>query len=88
MMGTPPEGDEYVTPAEGEPPVEDGFRIVCYVISFFIPIIGIIIGLIHYGKPEPWHKEFGKKCLQLALFAIIFGFVMSMLFFGAMFASL
>ena len=73
---------------EGEPPVEEGFRIVCYVISFFIPIIGIIIGLIHYGKPEPWHKEFGKMCLYISVGAVVFGFVLSLLFWGSLFASI
>ena len=73
---------------QGDAPVDDGVKILFYVLSFLIPIAGIIIGIIYHSKPEPWHKEFGKKCLQLALFAIIFGFVMSMLFFGVMFSSL
>ena len=73
---------------QGDAPVDDSVKILFYILSFLIPIAGIIIGIIYHSKLEPWHKEFGKKCLQLALFAIIFGFVMSMLFFGAMFASL
>ena len=73
---------------QGDAPVDDGVKILFYVLSFLIPIAGIIIGIIYHSKPEPWHKEFGKKCLQLALFAIIFAFVVSMLVFGVMFASL
>jgi len=73
---------------EGEPPIDDTFKILSYILSFLIPIAGIIIGIIYYGKPEPWHKEFGKKCLQLAMIAIIVGFVMSMLVFGLIFSGI
>ena len=56
---------------EGEPPMEDSSKFLFYILSFLIPIAGIIIGIIYNGKPEPWHKEFGKKCLELALTAIV-----------------
>ena len=64
---------------EGEPPMEDNSRYLFYILSFLIPLAGVIIGIIYHGKPEPWHKEFGKKCLELALTAIAMVFLIGLL---------
>jgi hypothetical protein len=64
---------------EGEPPMEDNSRYLFYILSFLIPLAGVIIGIIYHGKPEPWHKEFGKKCLELALTAIAIVFLIGLL---------
>tara|TARA_B100002052_G_C15711609_1_gene519830 strand:- start:37 stop:828 length:792 start_codon:yes stop_codon:yes gene_type:complete len=64
---------------EGEPPMEDNSRYLFYILSFLIPLAGVIIGIIYHGKPEPWHKEFGKKCLELALTAIAIVFIIGLL---------
>jgi len=66
---------------EGEPPMEDNSRYLFYILSFLIPIAGVIIGIMYNGKPEPWHKEFGKTCLELALTAIVLGVLMGILSF-------
>jgi len=42
-----------------------------YVLSFIIPIAGIIIGAIFMSKPDPELKKFGKTCLMIALIPII-----------------
>ena len=73
---------------QGDAPVDGNTKTLFYVFSFLIPIVGIIIGIIYNSKPEPWHKEFGMKCLQLALFGFIFDIVLVFLVFGVMFASI
>ncbi len=64
--------------------MEDGIKTLLYIISFLIPIAGVIFGVIYLGKPEPWHKEFGKTCLQLALLSFVVGIVLVFLSMGAM----
>jgi len=41
-----------------------------YILSFLIPLLGIIFGIIYIKKPEPEVKKFGKTCLTAALIAI------------------
>jgi hypothetical protein len=72
---------------QGDPPMEGGIKTLLYIVSFLFPIAGVIFGVIYIGKPEPWHKEFGKTCLQLALLSFIVGIVLFFLSMGAMFAS-
>ena len=72
---------------EGEPPMEDSSKFLFYILSFLIPIAGIIIGIIYNGKPEPWHKEFGKRCLELALSAIVLLVAIVFLSFVFVFSS-
>ena len=62
--GTPPS-----PPAPtGEAPPEP--KTLFYVLSFFIPIAGIVLGAIYLSKPEEDNKKFGKNCLVWALTAI------------------
>jgi hypothetical protein len=42
-------------------------RWLFYGLSFFIPIVGIILGAIYMSKPFPEMKKFGKTCLIAAL---------------------
>ncbi|MCP4231416.1 MAG: hypothetical protein GY771_14880 [bacterium] len=42
-----------------------------YVLSFIIPIAGIILGALFLSKPDEEMKKFGKMCLILALIPII-----------------
>ena len=51
--------------------MSSGVKILFYLLSFFIPIVGFIIGAIYYSKPEPELKEVGKMCLILAVLAIV-----------------
>ena len=65
----------------------DGMKTLLYIISFLMPIVGVIIGVIYNSKPEPWHKEFGKTCLQLSVISIIVGCLCYFLMMGAMVSS-
>ncbi len=51
----------------GEPnkPLEP--KVLWYIISFIIPILGIILGIVYLRKPEPEVKSFGKTCLILGI---------------------
>lgn len=53
--------------------VSTGVKILVYLLSFFIPIVGFIIGVIFYTRPEPEQKHVGKMCFILALLPIILG---------------
>lgn len=68
-------------PVTGDAP-QGGLRILMYIISFCIPIIGIIIGLIYWVRPSEEAKAFGKTCVIVAMilpaFAIIGAFVFGM----------
>ncbi|MEM7347855.1 MAG: hypothetical protein AAF485_26780 [Chloroflexota bacterium] len=52
------------------PPPEGGLKIVLYLVSFFIPIGGIIIGVIYMQRPDEANKSFGKMCLYIAVGSI------------------
>jgi hypothetical protein len=38
-----------------------------YVFSFFIPVLGIVLGIIYMSKPERACKSFGQVCLALGI---------------------
>ena len=47
-----------------------------YLLSFFIPLAGFIVGAMYVGKEEEHYKHVGKNCLICALFNIIVGFIL------------
>lgn len=51
-----------------------------YVISFLVPLAGIIIGAIYMGKPDTECKRFGKNCLTAAIANFIVKCVCAILF--------
>jgi len=55
--------------ADGYKPPEP--RWLFYVISFIVPLAGIIIGAIYLGKPDPACKAFGKRCLVAAFIPLL-----------------
>ena len=64
--GQPAYGQAYGPPHEA---VSGGMKILLYLLSFFIPIVGFIIGAIYYTKPET--KEVGKMCIILGILSIV-----------------
>lgn len=71
----PPTPPPTVPPPPGaQPPPaapEGGLRIALYILSFVIPLVGIIVGIIYFTKDDPDAKAFGKLCLILAGVAIV-----------------
>jgi serine/threonine protein kinase len=52
-----------------------------YVLSFVVPIAGIIVGAIYVSKPNEDCKEFGKKCLITAVGTYIVFCLLWLLYF-------
>lgn len=46
-------------------PVSDGMKIGIAILSFFIPIVGIIMGLIYMNDAHPAKKAAGKLWLTV-----------------------
>ncbi len=53
----------------GNKPLEP--KVLWYILSFIIPLLGIILGIIYMQKPEPEVKAFGKNCLIAAIIAVV-----------------
>ena len=48
-------------------------KIILYVLSFAIPIVGIIVGIIFMSKGDPESNSLGKTCLAISIVAIVIG---------------
>ena len=58
-----------------QPQISDGMKILFYILSFLFFIVGIIIGVIYYSKPDPESKHVGKMCIILAVLGVVIGIV-------------
>mgnify|MGYP001348224980 CR=1 FL=1 len=56
-----------------------------YILSFFIPLAGFIVGAIYASKEEEHFKQVGKNCLIFSVLNIGIVFLMSFLFLSALF---
>jgi hypothetical protein len=67
---------EELKPKEGATPAEvpPEPRWLFYLISFMVPIAGIVLGALYLSKAEEGNKEFGKYCLVAALVNFGIGF--------------
>lgn len=54
-----------------EKPLEP--RVLFYLLSFFIPLVGIILGAIYYSGKDESAKEFGKMCLIFGVLGFVAG---------------
>ena len=46
-----------------------------YILSFFIPLAGFIVGAIYASKEEEHYKHVGKNCLIFSVLNLILGFI-------------
>jgi predicted RNA-binding Zn-ribbon protein involved in translation (DUF1610 family) len=63
-------GHDYRVPIYNYPQQEtlsSGMRALLYIISFLIPIAGIILGIVYYVKPDPEMKRVGRNCMIIAV---------------------
>jgi len=47
-----------------------------YILSFLIPLAGLIVGAIYLSKEEEHYKHIGKNCLIYSVLNIVFGSIM------------
>ncbi|WNS77455.1 hypothetical protein RRV45_10860 [Bacillus sp. DTU_2020_1000418_1_SI_GHA_SEK_038] len=48
-----------------------GQRVLFYLLSFFIPIVGIILGIIWMNDQDFDKKSVGKNCLLISIISIV-----------------
>lgn len=64
-------------------------KILLYVLSLWIPLAGVIIGIIFMSRPDPESKGLGKTCLILgiisfALTCCLSGLILALYFAGVL----
>ena len=52
-----------------------------YILSFFIPFAGFIVGAIYSSKEEEHYKHVGKNCLKVSTLNIVLGIITVALLF-------
>ena len=59
-----------------EKEIDDTTVLLLYILSFFIPLAGFIVGAIYASKDEKHYKHVGKNCLIFSVINIVLGFIM------------
>tara|TARA_Y100000310_G_scaffold314430_1_gene363768 strand:+ start:347 stop:724 length:378 start_codon:yes stop_codon:yes gene_type:complete len=65
-----------------EQQIDDTTVLLLYILSFFIPLAGFIVGAIYASKEEEHYKQVGKNCLIFSVMNIVLGFIMLALLFA------
>jgi len=52
-------------------PISTGMKILFYILSLIVPLVGFIIGIIYYSKQDPESRHVGKICIVLAVVGIL-----------------
>ncbi len=82
---TPPQSPPPPTPPSGGSSVpEGGMKVLLYIVSFLVPLAGIVIGIIFYTKDTSEEKKFGKMCIILAIVAVVVMCLCFCAFYGSM----
>jgi hypothetical protein len=58
-------------PGYGYPQYGGCLKFILYLVSFFIPLGGLIIGVIFLSRPDPESKSLGQTCLILGIISIL-----------------
>ncbi|MBU8878502.1 hypothetical protein BGM26_05800 [Bacillus sp. FJAT-29790] len=51
--------------------MSDGQKVLFYLLSFFIPVVGIVLGIIWMNDQDLDKKSVGKNCLITAIIATV-----------------
>jgi hypothetical protein len=51
--------------------VSGGLKALLYILSFFIPVVGIILGIIWMNDQDFEKKGIGKNCLIIGIVSIV-----------------
>jgi len=57
------------------------------LLSFILPVVGIILGLTYRSKPAPESKDFGKKALIAGILGIVTCVILYVVWFAVLGAS-
>ncbi len=55
-------------------------KIFLYLLSFFIPLAGVIIGVVFMSRPDPESKQMGQTCLILGVVSIFISCCLGVVF--------
>ena len=65
---------DYPPPAQPSgyaPAPQGGMRYLLWAVSFFIPVVGFIIGIVYLQRPDPDSQRFARTSLILAVCFIV-----------------
>ncbi|WP_077213460.1 hypothetical protein [Bacillus dakarensis] len=48
-----------------------GVKVLLYLLSFFVPVAGIILGIVWMNDADMEKKQIGKTCLIVGIVAIV-----------------
>jgi uncharacterized membrane protein HdeD (DUF308 family) len=48
-----------------------GQKVLLYILSLFIPVVGIILGIVWMNDQDLEKKQIGKNCLVIGIISII-----------------
>ncbi|OLS35279.1 hypothetical protein [Bacillus sp. MRMR6] len=48
-----------------------GQKVLLYILSFFIPVVGIILGIVWMNDQDLEKKQIGKNCLVIGIISIV-----------------
>jgi len=57
------------------PPVGGATKALMYMLTTFIPLIGLIAGFVYRAKPNPETKKFGNNLLIFSIAMLVINFV-------------
>ena len=67
-----------------EQQIDDTTVLLLYILSFFIPLAGFIVGAIYASKDKEHYKLVGKNCLIFSVLNIVLGFIMIAAILGSL----
>jgi hypothetical protein len=62
-------------PSTIEKQIDSTAVILLYILSFFIPLAGFIVGAIYSSKEEEHYKHVGKNCLKVSTLNVVIGII-------------
>jgi len=58
-----------------------------YLVSLFLPFLGIIIGAILWSNPDPKKQRIGKNCLLISILPTVIVIILILLFVFGIFST-
>jgi predicted RNA-binding Zn-ribbon protein involved in translation (DUF1610 family) len=77
-------GHDYRIPMaaqQGAAPIGEGLKIVLYILSLLFWMVGIIVGVVFYTRPDPDSRHVGKVCIILGCVSIVLSIALTFLLY-------